>query len=590
MTSSRSHDTVPHAQGIRWVLLDGAMRAAEEFRGIPARERPDVRCPECRERVTLKLGRVRVPHAAHRSGSTCVLRTNEGALHFNTKHAIAAALRDATPRELLIEVPCVGAIPAMEPVAPWTYPAHASHARCLVWRRHVWAADWDEVRVEHHEDSIRPDIALMRAGQILTAIEVRVQHAVDAEKEAEFARHGTPWIEVDACLPPFSDSFSWTSALPIRLVAFGPWLDNKPPVELLCPSHEDKAGYQEDGIERELPFAATVADRYVDGEESPARQIIVLDLVINHGQGWAVQARRADERDHAEIVRVPFAPALVPRRVADVWSAFKVEGPMREAALAAWRALEARLKGRGAVLDVMPWAPSTSVLTAKRDAVDLYLWPPAFERSDSGAWVRSPEFESGVWNLDFASPDQRADARTRRQQSNAALRKFTDAATMARQLFPWPQTGTVVTNVGRAPTWDPAGPINAKPYGVILAVSEGERLRDRTDLAGQPYVWVTARDGVSMEHVAREMTHAGVTPVMLSIVPPRRAEIRWRAPHLPILMCVREPTAPETFRVGNVDDGPSDPASVARGLQSGTLRWDEDARRWRWQADPAPAP
>jgi hypothetical protein len=67
---------------------------------------------------------------------------------------------------------------------------------CDATRRKSWAQGWDQVKVEFSVHPIRPDIALLKEGRVIAAIEVFVSHAVDPKKEKSFTAQGIKWIEV----------------------------------------------------------------------------------------------------------------------------------------------------------------------------------------------------------------------------------------------------------------------------------------------------------------------------------------------------------------------------------------------------------
>ncbi|MCP4363599.1 MAG: hypothetical protein GY796_36835, partial [Chloroflexi bacterium] len=113
--------------------------------------------------ITLKLGQEREHHYAHRPGTLCPTTRPETALHLNCKLYLAEQLRQ------------VRAVNTLETCSICEEKQ----------RTHGWIARWDEVIVEYTQadgSNYRPDIALMRDGIIIGAIEVFVTHAVEDEK------------------------------------------------------------------------------------------------------------------------------------------------------------------------------------------------------------------------------------------------------------------------------------------------------------------------------------------------------------------------------------------------------------------------
>lgn len=180
--------------------------------------RPKVQCPVCRQVVTLRLGRRRVHHAAHRPGDRCAVTALETALHLNTKLYLAEQLLRAAGQggaSLLVRVPCTGyRLPATfgrEP--PWSDAWR--HVTCAATSAEVWLAGWDEVDVELAVGSHRPDITLSRAGRVVGLIEVFVSHEVSAPKAAGLAAAGMPWLEVAAREVASAGAEAWTAAVPL---------------------------------------------------------------------------------------------------------------------------------------------------------------------------------------------------------------------------------------------------------------------------------------------------------------------------------------------------------------------------------------
>ena len=561
MKGAPRHDTSDDSRGIRWVLVDGGLHAAEEYRGRPLGQRPKAACPVCSEAVVLKLGRIVVPHAAHRPGSTCSVRSGEGAIHFNSKHAIAAALRKADPRELVIELPCVGAIPSTEPLAPWTYPALASHARCVGWTRHVWTRDWDEVCVELSDDLTRPDVTLLASGRIIGAIEVRVANPVNEAKAEAYAAAGIPWIEVDATVAPFAADATWTAALPLRLVSFGPWEGHRPPAHFRCDVHTRSIDEPTSASEREVPFAARIVDVYMDGDDAPSRRCAVLDLVHEGGRTVAVQARLADARDHADIVRIPIRDPFLARDARSAWRTFLGAGDLAELSNHAWNGLVRRWRRAEHAdhLDAMPWAPAGPVLAALDGTLSIAQWPPRLERGADGRWVRSPEFDAEAWDPRDATPAARAAARAERQRADSVRLAVEHIWTVLLDLLP----------------------IDG-PWQAVVAADDAALLRVRGEVAGPKVVVLERHDRAAWESAASEARARGATPLFIVLASARLAEAPWPRNDLPILMLVPDTRARAGRVLGNLTSGPSSLADVSRGLSAGTLRWNEATRRWHW--------
>lgn len=184
-----------------WVLYKDQLYHVAEFAHLPPKERPRATCPLCERPVVLKLGRVRAHHYAHARESDCAAGSPETALHLNTKFYLAEELERATRLptiHLSIERDCSG-------------------LGCAAVRRQVWLKDWDEVQVEYRMDPFRPDIALLKAGKVVAALEILVTHAVDERKAAFFQESGVQWIEIRASELLYEGEGAWKIAKPLAV-------------------------------------------------------------------------------------------------------------------------------------------------------------------------------------------------------------------------------------------------------------------------------------------------------------------------------------------------------------------------------------
>jgi len=189
----------------RWVLVNRRPHDVSDFASLPPRQRPEAYCPICRHLVILKLGDVRVHHYAHYRDENCPATEPETALHLNVKFYIARQLERRLP--LVIEQPCAG------------------EYQCGSVRRVPWLDGWEEVHVEYSVDHYQPDIALLRDGQVLGAIEVLVTHAVESGKADYFARLGVSWLEVRATESLYAGESRWLAEQPLTYVRLFPCED-----------------------------------------------------------------------------------------------------------------------------------------------------------------------------------------------------------------------------------------------------------------------------------------------------------------------------------------------------------------------------
>lgn len=182
---------------LQWVLVNEELRHVSDFRNAPPSKRPVCTCVYCGEVLTLRLGKIRAHHAAHRPKATCALaRRGESTTHFNAKHQLAALLRQPHVRSFGGFETCTG-----RDGHRWSSCSETRHSE--------WASAWDQVLVEHTVGRIRLDVALMKDGQVLLGIEIYAKNKVSEEKAGELAALQIPWVEVPASDIALQDGASW---------------------------------------------------------------------------------------------------------------------------------------------------------------------------------------------------------------------------------------------------------------------------------------------------------------------------------------------------------------------------------------------
>jgi hypothetical protein len=143
------------------------------------RARAPFTCPGCGDVLVPHLGGRRARHFAHAPGASCPLTAPETALHFNAKERLLAL--------------CAGAFAGTAPVTLLT-----RCARCRRLDPRDLAALGDAAFSEGAVGPLRADVLVTAAGRPALALEVRVTHAVEPEKEAALAAAGVPAVELDA--------------------------------------------------------------------------------------------------------------------------------------------------------------------------------------------------------------------------------------------------------------------------------------------------------------------------------------------------------------------------------------------------------
>ncbi len=159
---------------------DGAKVHVARLDAAARRARAPFTCLGCGEPLVARLGPVRARHFAHRPGSTCPLTAPESALHLDAKERLLALCRDAFAgaRRVALAVRCPG---------------------CRTLARRDLAAFGDAAVEEGAVGALRADVLVLSGGAPALALEAKVTHALEPEKEAALSKGGVPALEIDAC-------------------------------------------------------------------------------------------------------------------------------------------------------------------------------------------------------------------------------------------------------------------------------------------------------------------------------------------------------------------------------------------------------
>jgi hypothetical protein len=189
---------------LAWALdREGRKVRASALGSGDRRTRAPFTCLGCGEPLVPHLGRVRAPHFAHAPGSRCPLAAPETALHLDTKERILALAAGAFAgrRRVTLLVRC----PSCRRPDP----------RDL-------AALGDAAAAEGPVGPLRADVLVTRSGRPALAVEVRVTHEVEPEKEAALATAGVPAVEVDARADWEREEAGGTAIASARSLGFPP--------------------------------------------------------------------------------------------------------------------------------------------------------------------------------------------------------------------------------------------------------------------------------------------------------------------------------------------------------------------------------
>jgi hypothetical protein len=175
--------SAPSRQGdvlLAWARdRDGRKVHARKLAPADRRTRAPFTCLGCGEDLVPHLGQVRARHFSHAAGSRCPLTAPETALHLDGKERLLLLCTEAFAGVRTVSV--LARCPACRRARPFSL-----------------ADAGDAARGEGAVGPLRADVLVSRGGAPALAIEVKVTHAVEPEKEAALAAAGVPAVEIDA--------------------------------------------------------------------------------------------------------------------------------------------------------------------------------------------------------------------------------------------------------------------------------------------------------------------------------------------------------------------------------------------------------
>lgn len=173
---------VPTKVHLRYALRDRRAVSVKKYdylRDRPHSDRPDdLICPECENRVMLKLSRERkiADHFAHYPDSDCPLRdAGETAFHLNAKIYMADRLAEFHNAALIYNC-----------------------AMCRSDSTYLSIRDYDEVRPEMKLGRRRPDVSCLQGGEAVGAAEIFHTNAVSTERKYDLDASKIAWFEIPA--------------------------------------------------------------------------------------------------------------------------------------------------------------------------------------------------------------------------------------------------------------------------------------------------------------------------------------------------------------------------------------------------------
>lgn len=357
---------------LEWVYVDGSLHHVSDFAGIPSHTRPPVFCPLCSRLVIMKLGAKRAHHASHYPGDTCDASAPETAAHLNAKFHLVRELEKAG--SLAIWQQCAGRKPGSD-------GGEISEA-CSSHRPLIIAAGWDKVRPDFALGPYKADVALMRGGQVILAIEISTSQPIGEGKKAHLRKQKVPWVEIDGKAEFYTGVSAWNSDRPLPILDLNPQFSQTWQCDE-CARKDQAAVHKEDRNKdhsRKSGEVKVVALRIADffyPSGKQFREIFRMKKRIsgeNAGEMWL-------DREN--------------------WTTLERAGPgenrPQEILEAAFSRLIASQERRGVIIDSpMSWQAWPDGLRIK-DVKHGDLFPPRYIR-ENGRWVLRIEHESLNWD------------------------------------------------------------------------------------------------------------------------------------------------------------------------------------------------
>jgi hypothetical protein len=250
-------------------------------------------------------------------------------------------------------------------------------AGCGRRRASAWLEAWDEVRVEHATGTFRPDVALLREGRVVGAVEVFVTSSVSSDKASYFRDQQISWIEVEAREDLYSGAHPWTADQPLLFARAEPRTE-----PWVCQSCIERKEARRQADERALARFENAQRNYEDIHSAK-----MVDFYFSSGKKYREVYYAIKRVRNGEVVRT-----WVRTETNEV--IVTADGPMTEETArflnaAIKRRLHAR-QARGALVDeVVPWRPWKP--GKKFVARDVDQFPFKFYWSTSERkWVKTP--------------------------------------------------------------------------------------------------------------------------------------------------------------------------------------------------------
>ena len=193
-----------HEPCLQWVTVNGEIHHVSDFSRLPSQQRPEAFCPVCGQAVLLKLGQIRVHHAAHYEGAVCKTTQPETVIHLNAKYHIQRILSSAS--SFKIWQYCNG----------WEADSYNNKCSSQNKQEFLYLEGWNRVEIEWPYGGYRLDVALLRDENVIGAIEIMVTHQTEEGKTDYLNQQGIAWIEIKVTQDFYSPPTNWKAEIPLE--------------------------------------------------------------------------------------------------------------------------------------------------------------------------------------------------------------------------------------------------------------------------------------------------------------------------------------------------------------------------------------
>lgn len=246
----KSHEPV-----LQWAIVEGSLQPVSNYSHLSPLKRPAALCPICNRPVILKLGPERVYHIAHHPGDLCIATQPETVIHLNAKYHLQNVLK--TAHSLYLTQKCI------------------KFHSCGNTHSIEYIQGWDMVETEWPFGPYRLDVALLRQGHVIGAIEVEVFHPCEPEKTMYLNGKNICWVEIQVTPEFYTQPDAWQPSLPLSSKQYNikhvqPWQCNE------CIEEYERQEREKQEKEKRLAYA----------KQFEAQAVRIVDLYYPTGKKY----------------------------------------------------------------------------------------------------------------------------------------------------------------------------------------------------------------------------------------------------------------------------------------------------------------